>query len=522
MSELGTVPLFVTDVFASHAKYQPKKTAVVYGDRRLSWLEFNQGINRVANALLSRGIKKGDKVATLLANMLETPEIMFGIIKAGAVLTPLSVMLQPDSLAFMLEDSEAVMLFVGPGLNPLVEGYRESGKIAKENFITVGFEKEGWTSYKEFIAGVSDAEPDVPFSFEDIFILMYTSGTTGTPKGILHTHYSRMMFGLGIALEHRMTDETISLVVTPMYTNGTWVAVLPTLMVGGTIVFLSVFTPIGFFETVQAERPTHCCLVPVLFTTLLAHPDFDKYDLSSLKVMVCGGAPLFKEKKIEIMERFKCQLFELYGLTEGIGTTLRPQFVLEKSDSVGYPGLMSLDIKIIDDNGKELPPGEIGEIVGRTTAMMNGYHKQPEKTAEVIWLDERGRKYLKTGDIGKMDEDGFLYLLDRKKDMIISGGINIFATDIEEVILKHPEVADCAVIGIPHEKWGETPLALIIPHVNATVTPEELKDWINERVAKYQRVSAVEFRNMFPRNALGKVLKRELRQPYWDQAGLSK
>jgi len=274
---------------------------------------------------------------------------------------------------------------------------------------------------------------------------MYSSGTTGISKGIVNTHYARSNFASMTALEFRIDITSISLVTTPMYTNATWMTMLPTFLVGGTLVVMPSFDPLKFLEIAQAERTTHTFMVPTQYYVILNHPDFDKYDVSSFKYMISAAAPLRQDTKREIVKRFGCGLMELYGLTEGIGSTLKPEDIHRKTTSVGSP-VAGCDIRIIDNGGKELPRGEIGEIIGYSPLLMKEYYKQPEKTADAIWLDEMGRTYLKTGDLGKLDEDGFLYILDRKKDMIISGGINIYASDIEEIISKHPAVVDSAVI----------------------------------------------------------------------------
>jgi acyl-CoA synthetase (AMP-forming)/AMP-acid ligase II len=233
--------------------------------------------------------------------------------------------------------------------------------------------------------------------------------------------------------------------------------------------------------------------------------------------MVSMGSTLPLPWKKQILEKLGPGLFELYGLTEGIGTILKPEEIMEKTGSVGTP-ISGNDIRIIDDNGIELPRGEIGEIVGASAALMREYHNRPDANLEIIWRDEHDRAYIKSGDVGRMDEDGFLYILDRKKDMIVSGGVNVFASDIEEVIIQHPDVAETAVIAVPHEKWVETPLALVILRESAQSSEDDIKTWINERVAKHQRVNVVEFRtNPFPRNALGKLLKKQLREPYWKE-----
>jgi acyl-CoA synthetase (AMP-forming)/AMP-acid ligase II len=256
-------------------------------------------------------------------------------------------------------------------------------------------------------------------------------------------------------------------------------------------------------------------MVPTQFTVLLEQPDFDSYDLSSMRIWNSAGSPLRTQTKAEVIKRFSGELVELWGLTEGVATTLKPEDMQNKMESVGLP-LVGWDVGIIDEEGRELPRGEAGEIVAFSSFLMPEYYKLPDKTAEAIWLDAAGKTYLKTGDMGKLDEDGFLYILDRKKDMIISGGINIFASDIEDVLTRHPAVQDAIVIGIPHPKWGETPIALVIVREGVSISEEELIAWVNPKLAKYQRIFRVEFCDDFPRNALGKVLKRELRAPYFE------
>ena len=311
-----------------------------------------------------------------------------------------------------------------------------------------------------------------------------------------------------------MNFGTTGILTTPMYSNGTWIVWLPTIMAGGTVIIMPHFDPRSFLELVERERATHTFMVPTQYVGTLAVPDFDGFDISSLEVVVCVGSPLMKETKDQILRRFGCKLAELYGLTGGIATILQPEVVREKIGSVGVPW-MGWDIRIIDNSGHELTRGQIGEIVGRSTFLMRGYHRRPDMTREVTWIDELGRTYLRTGDVGRLDDDGYLYLLDRKKDMIISGGQNVYPIDIESVLLAHPEVSEAAVIGIPHEKWGETPLALVVLRPEATVQADKLREWVNAQLASYQRVAALEFREMLPRNQLGKLLKRELREPYW-------
>jgi acyl-CoA synthetase (AMP-forming)/AMP-acid ligase II len=516
MKRFENLDVIITDIMASHGKWRTDKTAIICEDRRITWGEFNQRINKVANGLMGLGLQKGEKVSLLMANRIEVLEILFGTVKAGGVIVPLSAMVPGDSLARMIIDSDSKFLFVGPGLGDVIGPYLgEFKNIAKEGFFSVGGNSAGWNSYEPLLDESSDEEPGVKLIYEDSFNIMYTSGTTGVPKGILHTHHNRTQFASMFAIDYRIDSSAITIITTALYANGTWLTMLPTVFVGGTLVIMTKFEPKDFLELVQKHKCTHTFMVPSQFTVLLEQSYFDRYDLSSMRIWNSAGSPLRAQTKQKVLERFSGQLLELWGLTEGVATTLKPEDMERKMESVGLP-LVGWDVAIIDDKGQELRRGEVGEIVAFSSWIMPEYYKLPDKTAEAIWLDKRGRTFLKTGDMGKLDEDGFLYILDRKKDMIISGGINIFASDIEEVLTRHPKIRDAAVIGIPHPKWGETPMALVILKEGSSASAKEVMEWVNPKLAKYQRISRLEFHNTdFPRNALGKVLKRKLREPYW-------
>ena len=504
----------------SHAKFRGKRTALVCEDRRVTWTEFDARVNKVANALIAAGLKKGERVSLLGLNSIQTLEIMYGTLRAGGVIVPLSALLTPDLIASLLRDSDSRFFFVLFPLQPLALPIVDKlENIPKERRIAVVFEDAGWTDYEAFLAPASEEAPWVEVKNEDECNIIYSSGTTGIPKGIVHNNLVRFMAGAVCGTEFRIDATSVTLINTPVFTNATWMMLLPTVNACGITVLLPTFTPERFFRAVQDEKVTHTFLVPTQFQTIIEHPDFDKHDLSSLRIMVSMGSAMPLSLKKRVLNRMGKGLMELYGITEGIGTTLKPEEIVTKTGSVGTP-ITGTDIRIIDHEGNELPAGESGEIVGYGAGMMTGYHNRPEATEEALWLDEKGRTYLRTGDIGKFDEDGFLYILDRKKDMIVSGGVNVFASDIEEVFLQHPDVHEVAVIAVPHEKWIETPLALVRPRPAAAVSGDELKEWVNSRVAKHQRVIGVEFREeAFPRNALGKLLKRKLREPYWPAEG---
>ena len=518
MTQFENPDVIITDVMAGYAKWQPSKAAAICGLEQITWAELNQRINQVANRLLELGLQKGDKVSLLSSNCLEVPMILFGIIRAGGVAVPLSAMVQGDSLAGMVDDSDSKFLFAHATLAPVMDEYRgRLSNIAPDGFVVLQGSRPGWQTLEDFLRGASPDEPGVRLSYEDPINIMYTSGTTGAPKGIVHTHHNRLHFAMSFATELRCDSSAVGIVTTALYANGTWLTMLPIMLNGGTLVIMPKFDPQDFLSLVQEHRCTNTFMVPTQFTMLLEQENFDDFDLNSMRIWLSAGSPFRPSVKREVLRRFPGQLMELWGLTEGVGTTLRPEEMRDKMESVGKPRL-GWEVGIIDDQGNELPWGEAGEIIARSSWLMPKYYKLPEKTEEAIWLDRDGKTYLRTGDMGKLDEDGYLYILDRKKDMIISGGINIFASDIEDVACKHPHVADVAVIGLPHPKWGETPVALVVPG-HAETDPEEMKQWINQRVAKYQRVTRVVLREEFPRNVLGKVLKRELRLEYQDLIG---
>ncbi len=515
METFETPFISITDAIASHAKWRPDKTALICEQQRVTWREFSQAIGRVANGLIKDGLRKGDKVSVLMLNSIEMLETMMGTVKAGGVIVPLSVMLTAESLATMINDSDSRFIFTGASFAPLIDSIRRNlVNISSEGFFVAGDETEGWIDYQGWRNEFTDAPPQVRLTPEDDFNLIYSSGTTGTPKGIAHTHYARQQTAYILAIEFGFDLNSIAVVTTPLFANGTWIMMLPSLTVGSTLVVMPQFDPKKFLDIVARERATHTFMVPTQYVVTMEVPEFDRFDLSSLKVLLSAGAPLRDDTKARMLRMFDGGVFELYGLTEGIATRLRPEEMESKLSSVGTT-IFGGDIRIIDDAGKEVPRGEAGEIVGYSSALMRGYYKKPEETAAAIWKDEAGRTYLRTGDIGKFDEDGFLYILDRKKDMILSGGVNVFPKDIEEIVARHTEVADVAVIGVPDDKWGETPLAFVIKRPGVSLPAEELTRWANERLAKHQRITSVEFRDELPRNALGKVLKKELREPYW-------
>jgi acyl-CoA synthetase (AMP-forming)/AMP-acid ligase II len=515
MSEIfKETDVLLPDLWCHYATHSGDRIALSQGDRAVCWRDFNRMMNLIANALLSIGVGKGNRVAVLMPSRIETVEIMFGIVKAGACVVPLSSMLTPQQIAVMLDDSGAEVVFADETTRPLIDGARSSRSGATPlTPVGLGAAGEGWRAFEDFIAGASDAEPPVSSRLSDVFSIIYSSGTTGTPKGIAHTHRARMHFALSNALEMAFDSTTRALVSTSLYTTATWIMILPTLLAGGTLVILPQFTPTAFVETVHAAGISHAFIVPTQIAALLRDPVLDGTKLGSLRCLLSAGSTLTPSVKEELARRITPRLFELYGCSEGVATLLRPEHPVSKTGSVGKPHL-GHDIRIVGADDWEAGTDEPGEICGFSAGLLAEYLGKADLTREAAWCAPDGRPFFRTGDIGRIDADGFIYILGRKKDMIISGGLNIYPADIEAVIGDHPDVQEVAVVGVPHEKWGETPVALIVMRAGSASTEQDILSWLESRLAKHQRPTRAAFVDNLKRNMLGKLLKREIRDDY--------
>lgn len=504
-------------ILTRHARYRPEHPAVIFGEQRLTYREFNRRVNRVANALVRLGVRKGDHIATVLPNGLELLEVYWAVAKTGAVVVPLSPLLRGRGLAGQLDDSDSVLVITRRDLVEHLDPLRpDLLKIPPDCYLlTDADDAPGYRSFQRLAAEADDAEPvdeagaPVVNVGSDPYNIIYSSGTVGQPKGIIHTHAIRALYGMIFAASYRITPSSVVLHAGSLVFNGAFLTLMPAFYVGATYILLPSFDPDRVIDAIRSERVTHIKMVPSQIVALLHSPRFNAEACGSLEMLGSVGAPLHRQHKERLQRLLPGRLCELYGLTEGFVTILDRDDVARKMDSVGVPPPL-MELRIVGEDGADLPPGQVGEIVGRGPILMPGYYKRPDLTAEAIrdgWLF--------TGDLGSVDDDGFLYLVDRKKDLIITGGANVYPRDIEEVAVQHPGVQEVAVFGVPSERWGETPIAAIVLSTPGAIDAEALRDWINGRVAaRYQRVHEVVIRESFPRGAAGKTLKRVLREEY--------
>ncbi len=501
---MRTVPLMTDSIFdfpaalAANAAARPDHPAVICGDDQLNWRDFVARAEKLAGTLADRGVKPGDSVASIALSSVDYAVLWAAVLRLRATIAPLAPSSTPDQIAAMIADSGARFVFVdAPN--------RAAFAHVLGALILVDLDRlNGFIDPTALAPPLAPLDPDVGFN------IIYSSGTTGTPKGIVQ---SCAMRSLHITGGRRIGygPACVTLCSTPLYSNTTLVSFIPTLAWGGTAVLMPKFDTARWLAEAEAHGVTHAMLVPVQYRRLLADPGFDAADLSAMQMKFCTSAPFAAELKAEVLRRMPGGLIEFFGMTEGgVGFMLAAHEHPDKLHTVGQPQ-PGHDVRIIDEDGNDVPPGTPGEIVGRSPATMNGYKNRPDLTAMAYWIDEQGKEWLRTGDIGRLDEDGFLTLMDRAKDMIISGGFNIYPSDIEAVLLTVPGVIEAAVVGVASDTWGETPVAFVVA---PGADPESLRAAANAQVGKTQRLAAVVLVNELPRSHIGKVLKRELRDSF--------
>ncbi len=496
--DFATLP----DLVAAHAAERPEAMAVADPETRLNWREFNALVNRIAARLQTDGLGRSSATALAGLNSVAQVAVFIATLRVGAIAGLITSTATGEQMAAMILDSGASHLFLdGKAAESLWgQNYGAPALIAMDES-DAGEPLSSWMAAERSAPFVVEIEPS------DGFNIIYSSGTTGTPKGIVHSHAMRWQH-INRALAAYGPD-AVSLLSTPLYSNTTMASFLPTLGGGGTVVMMRKFDALGFLELAEREGVTNTMLVPVQYRRIMAHPEFDRFDLSSFRMKYCTSAPFAAALKADVVARWPGGLVEIYGMTEGGGVCLLMAHEFpDKLHTVGRPS-PGHDMRVIDEEGTELPLGSVGEIVGRSPAMMSGYNNRQDATDAMKWWDADGNLFYRHGDIGRFDEDGFLTLMDRAKDMIISGGFNIYPSDLEAVLHQDDAVIEAAVIGAPSDDWGETPVGFVVVKDGADLAA--ILASANAKVGRTQRLNRLIAIDELPRSPIGKVLKRELR-----------
>ncbi len=523
MGERHMVWLNLGQILSVHAAKYPNKLALKdWCGKALTYQELEARTNRLANGLLDMGLKKGDRVAVLLYNCAEFVEIDCAFAKTGLVVVPISWRYVSREIEYVVNNSDARGMIVGEDFVGTVDSVRSGfEKIGKNNYICVGQAKhEGYVDYEEFVAGSSDARPDVKVSEKDTWFQIYTSGTTGVPKGVVRSHLSYMAFYLINAVEFGFAEDDCGMIVMPLYhVNSTFYG--PLFLYIGASLFVGRdkgFDPIELLRVIDTEKVTFTSLIPTHYHLILNVPEEvrRKFDLSSMRSCLCSSAPVRSKIKKGILKCFPdVRLFEAYGSTEaGLVTILRPEDQLRKLGSMGRECLGTDTIRLLDESGNEVPAGHVGELYSRGPMMFDTYYKMPEKTKASF-----SGNLFTARDMVKRDEEGYYYIVDRKDNMIITGGEHVYPSEVEEVISGHPKVFDVAVIGVPDEKWGEAVKAIVILKKGESASEEEIMEWCREKMAGYKKPKSIIFitASEMPRTTTGKILHRKLREKYSEQ-----
>jgi acyl-CoA synthetase (AMP-forming)/AMP-acid ligase II len=505
------------------AMVAPEKAVILFEGKRFTYAELNSRVNRLAHALRSLGIGKGDPVGVMQVNCNEVVEIYFACAKLGAMFVPISYRAKDSEIKVIAEISSSKILFAGLRYVPMVQGLRGALKRV-EHYISIEGDTQGFQEYEQLISNFPDEEIMEDVSDEDVTILMFTAGTTGTPKGVMLTYKSVSSFALNNVspLDPEQTEKNILTV--PLYHIAGLQAVITGVYGGRTLVVQRQFEAKSWMETVEKERCQRAMMVPTMVKQLMDHPDFKKHDLSSLEVITYGAAPMPLEVIKKAIDEFpNTRFINAFGQTESAATitALLPddhdmrgltgearERKMKRLGSIGRP-LPGIEIRIVDEDGNPVPVNTPGEIVARGEQVMKGYYGQEAETKRTI-----RNGWLFTGDLGYVDEEGYIFLSGRAKDIIIRGGENISPNEIEEVILKHPAVDDVAVIGIPDVDWGEKVMAVVVLKKGAKAAEKEILDYARPLLAAHKRPEMAAFTDELPRNVMGKVLKRDLREKY--------
>jgi feruloyl-CoA synthase len=494
-----------------NARNYKRKQAIIYNEKGYTYEEFNEEVNRIANALVDVGVKKGDKIAIMMKNSAEFIFVYFGILKAGGVAVPINFRLTSHETSYILGDSDSIIVFTDEDLSEVVSKAAEGNEKLRHQILN-GENGKGQQILLSDFKSTSISNPDIEVLESDDAEILYTSGTTGLPKGVVLDHHRILHVALGMVVTMKMGPEDKLLHIAPLFHSAQLNLFLVSgTMLGCTQVVHQDFHPVRTLEDIDRHKISLFFGVPTMYNFLLQVPNREKYDASSIKRCAYGAAPMPVSVIEKTMEMFGTdQLFNLCGLTEGGpgGVFLLPDDHKQKLGASGKANHFT-DAKVVNENGEEVQTGEVGEFIIKSETIMKEYYKKPEETRKAL---KDG--WLYTGDLAIMDEDGYITLVDRKKDMIISGGENVYSTEVEQVLYKHPDILEAAVIGVPHEVWGETVTAVIVPKPEKTINHDELQKFCRTELAGY-KVPRIFFEiDQLPRNASGKVLKYQLRQAH--------
>lgn len=498
------------DMLRRSAERFPEKPAILWQGQSLSYRELDKAANRLANRLLDDGVAKGAKVGIISRNRTEYGVTFFGVARSGAVIVNVSVLYAADELAYVLDKADIELLFYEDAFREKVDAVR--GRLPKiRKYVCIGGagEDEGFDA---FIESSSDDYPSVEIDEDDPFCMTYTGGTTGRPKGVLCSHRNRNITAHTVMVEEAIDERDVVGIVTPLF----HVAALnimfqPAVLAGATTTLLTKWSVEDFAAMARETGMTAAFAVPTQLAMVVSDPGFDAANYASWRKISFAGAPMPDWVQQELMAKLPdLAITQIYGQSEmGVLTSLRSWYLPEKLGSIGRQ-CYNVDVAVIDDTGARVSPGEIGEIASRGENVMLEYYNEPEQTAK-FWRNG----WALTGDVGTIDEEGFITLIDRSKDMIISGGENIYPKEIEDVIYDRPEVAECAVFGIPDDKWGEVPAAFVMLKAGAELDEQTLVDHCAVRLARFKRPRHVEFVDGFPKTPIGKIQKNILKEPFW-------
>lgn len=491
----------------------PNKDALIWDDGKMSYKELQKNSNRLANYLLKNNFQKGEKVSLIFYNTSEMIVGIFGVLKAGGVIVPISYKSQPPEIQYLVEHSNSTFIIYDQALSDVVSKGTINNKQIKKLISIEAGSKDNQHSYTDITKDSSDKEPSVKIKMNDVAEIIYTSGTTGDPKGCVLTNYNVFLVAMMAAATFGFDVKTRTLHAMPLYHSAPLnLMMFGTMLVGGTHILLREYHPQYFLDIIEKHKATHTFAAPIAILMPMQLPNFNSYNLSSIRLWVYGGGPISKENAKIIIEKYKTEKFmQVYGLSESgpNGSYLLPEDQVTKAGSIGFCGTMNTHLKVVNENGDDVKVNEVGEIIIRSETNMKEYYNNPSATSKTII-----NGWIYTGDLAIRDEDNYIYIVDRKKDMIVSGGENVYTKEVEDALQKHPSILLAAVFGVPHPQWGETVVAAIVLKPNTNITTDEITEFLQDKISKYKIPKTIKFYTNLPLTPTGKVIKYQIKKDF--------